>query len=66
MKSKPIISILQRAGLALSVAITPMLLTASAVVVQQSDVEASSHREAPLISKDAYVGCIRNMSPKAN
>lgn len=54
MNTKSISTILQRAGLALSVAVTPLLLTASSLVVQQSDVEASSHREAPLISKDAF------------
>ena len=47
-------TILQRTGLALSVALTPLLLSASAVVVQQAEADASSHREAPLISKDAY------------
>lgn len=54
MNRKPISTILQRAGLALSVALTPILLTASSLIVQQDDAEASSHREAPLISKDQY------------
>lgn len=31
-----------------------MLLTASSLLIQPSDVDASSHREAPFISKDAY------------
>ncbi len=54
MNSKPIPTILQRVGLALSIAVTPLLMTASSLVVQPSDVEASSHREAPLISQDQF------------
>lgn len=54
MNPKPISTILQRAGLALSVTLTPLLMTASSLVVQQNDADASSHREAPMISKDAY------------
>ncbi|MBV7328551.1 DUF4331 domain-containing protein [Chloroflexi bacterium TSY] len=54
MNHKSLSIIWQRIGLALSVALTPMLLTASAVFVQTDEADASSHREAPLISKDAY------------
>lgn len=54
MNRKPISTILQRTGLALSVALTPLLLTASTLVVNQGDAVASSHREAPIISKDAF------------
>lgn len=54
MNPKLLSTIFQRIGLALSFIITPLLLTASAAVVQQSDADASSHREAPLISQDQY------------
>ena len=54
MNRNPISTIWQRAALAVSVALTPVLMTASSLVVQQADAEASSHREAPLISMDAF------------
>lgn len=56
MNRKSLSIIRQRVGLALSAALPPvlLLLTASAVFVQINEADASSHREAPLISKDAY------------
>ncbi|MFN8440440.1 MAG: DUF4331 domain-containing protein [Caldilineaceae bacterium] len=45
---------MQRLGLAASVALTPLLLIAAVLVAMNGTAQASSHREAPLISKDAF------------
>lgn len=44
----------RRIIIALSVVIAPLVLIAAVVVAMQSQAQASSHREAPLISKDAF------------
>lgn len=43
-----------RLFLVLSLLLTPLLLTTASLVVDQGNVAASSHREAPLISQDSY------------
>ncbi len=45
---------LRRIGIGLCLVLTPLLLIAAVLVAVQSQAEASSHREAPLISKDAF------------
>jgi len=52
MNSKPTQRILRRLGLALSIVLTPLLLLTAILIGFHSPVMASSHREAPLISKD--------------
>ncbi|MCE7982852.1 MAG: DUF4331 domain-containing protein [Caldilinea sp. CFX5] len=54
MNTKPRKHLLTRLGLVLAVLLTPLLLTTTSLVVDQDSVNASSHREAPLISQDAY------------
>jgi hypothetical protein len=54
MNTKPRKHLFARLGLALSVLLTPLLLTSASLVSDQGQVEASSHREAPLISQDQY------------
>ncbi len=54
MNTKPRKHLLARLGLALAVLATPLLLTTTSLVVDQGSVNASSHREAPLISQDQY------------
>jgi len=54
MNTKPRKHLLARLGLALSVLLTPLLLTTTSLMVDQGNVNASSHREAPLISQDVY------------
>lgn len=54
MNTKPRKHLLARLGLALAVLATPLLLTTTSLVVDQGNVNASSHREAPLISQDQY------------
>lgn len=54
MNTKPRKHVLARLGLALTVLATPLLLTTTSLVVDQERVNASSHREAPLISQDAF------------
>lgn len=44
----------RRIGLIGSVILTPLLLILAVLVASQSQANASSHREAPLISKDAF------------
>jgi hypothetical protein len=44
----------RRMGIALSITLTPLILFAAVVIAYQANVQASSHREAPLISKDAF------------
>jgi hypothetical protein len=44
----------RRIELALAVALVPILLTTAILISLRSRVQASSHREAPLISKDAF------------
>lgn len=47
-------SLLARAGLVFGLALTPILLFGAALTLSTSDAEASSHRDAPLISKDPF------------
>jgi hypothetical protein len=54
MNAKPRKHLLARVGMALAVLLTPLLLTTTSLVVDQGNVNASSHREAPLISQDQY------------
>src|SRR5690606_23469763 len=44
----------RRVGLVLSITLAPLALFAAVIIAYQANVEASSHREAPLISKDAF------------
>lgn len=44
----------RRMGIALSITLTPLMLFAAVLLAYQANVQASSHREAPLISKDAF------------
>lgn len=44
----------RRIGLIGSMLLTPLLLITAALLISQFQANASSHREAPLISKDAY------------
>jgi hypothetical protein len=44
----------KRIAVALSIVLTPVLLTAAVLVAFRSQADASSHREAPAISKDAF------------
>ncbi len=44
----------KRIGLGLCIALTPVLLTAAVLIAFRSQADASSHREAPAISKDAF------------
>jgi len=44
----------RRAALLSALIVTPFILLAAVLIVAQSQAEASSHREAPLISKDAF------------
>lgn len=45
---------LRRFGLVGCAIVTPLLLITAVLIANQSQASASSHREAPLISKDAY------------
>jgi hypothetical protein len=45
-------TLFHRAGFVLGVALTPLLLLAAVLIAYQDNTQASSHREAPLISKD--------------
>lgn len=45
---------LRRTGLVLSMVLTPLILIAASLIAYQANAWASSHREAPLISKDAF------------
>ena len=54
MSSKPSRGILRRIGLVLSIVLTPLLLITAVLIGFHSSVMASSHREAPLISKDTF------------
>lgn len=46
--------VVARLILVCSVLLTPLLLTTASLVLEESPVSASSHREAPLISQDPY------------
>jgi hypothetical protein len=46
--------VVQRVSLALCTLLTPLLLTTSEALVNSRRADASSHREAPLISQDQY------------
>lgn len=54
MNSKPSRRILRRIGLVLSIVLTPLLLITAVLIGFHSSAMASSHREAPLISKDTF------------
>ena len=54
MNAKPRKHLFARVGMTLAVLLTPLLLTTTSLVVDQANVNASSHREAPLISQDQY------------
>ncbi len=54
MNSKPSRRLLRRIGLVLSVVLTPLLLITAVLIGFRSPVLASSHREAPIISKDTF------------
>lgn len=47
-------TLLRPAAIMLAVALTPIILIAAVLIAYRSDVAASSHREAPLISQDAF------------
>ena len=53
MNSQPARRTWRRIGIVLSIVLTPMVLLAAILIGFQSKAMASSHREAPLISKDA-------------
>jgi hypothetical protein len=44
----------RRTGIAMSIILTPLVLFAAVLIAYQANVQASSHREAPLISKDTF------------
>ncbi len=44
----------QRASLMLCILLTPLLLTTTSLIVNPGEADASSHREAPLISQDQF------------
>lgn len=46
--------IVERVGLVVCLLLTPLLLTTASLVVSPQEADASSHREAPLISQDQY------------
>ncbi len=54
MSSKPSRRILRRIGLVLSIVLTPLLLITAVLIAFHSPLMASSHREAPLTSKDTF------------
>ncbi|CAN5554698.1 DUF4331 domain-containing protein [soil metagenome] len=54
MSSKPSRRILRRIGLVLSIVLTPLLLITAVLIGFHSPAMASSHREAPIISKDTF------------
>ncbi len=54
MKHKCTKHLVQRMCLLLSMLLTPLLLTTASLVVNPGNADASSHREAPLISQDPF------------
>ncbi len=54
MSTKSVRQFLVRCSLVLTFVLTPMLLATASMVVDQGVADASSHREAPLISQDQY------------
>lgn len=54
MSTKSIRELFIRSSLVLVFVLTPMLLATASMVIDQGAAEASSHREAPLISQDQY------------
>ncbi len=46
--------LLQRVGAMLCIVVSPILLTTASLVIDPENADASSHREAPLISQDQY------------
>jgi hypothetical protein len=46
--------VVERASLVLCILLTPLLLTTTSMVVSPKQADASSHREAPLISQDQF------------
>ena len=54
MKHQRTKHVVQRMTLLLSMLLTPLLLTTASLVVNPGSADASSHREAPLISQDPF------------
>ncbi|MCX6046492.1 MAG: DUF4331 domain-containing protein [Chloroflexi bacterium] len=54
MSSQPSRRLLRRIGLVLSIVLTPLLLITAVLIGFHSPALASSHREAPIISKDTF------------
>lgn len=54
MSTKSVRQFLVRSTLVFAFVLTPMLLATASMVVNQGVADASSHREAPLISQDQY------------
>lgn len=54
MSTERVRSVLIRCTLVLAFVLSPMLLATASMVISEGTVEASSHREAPLISMDAF------------
>lgn len=53
-KKRRLPSFSRRATILSALIVTPLILLTAVLIAAQSQVEASSHREAPLISKDAF------------